>query len=139
MPGWLAETSIVEKWLALAEHAKEEGVLNCTTLKIPAAEFAAAAQSLISVFDLISGMGMAKGDMVGNATTVEKAAKAYAANPRPIWGCLRDPVALQDLIGEETEGLGEKALKSLSQDGKTITCALLWLARGLPLVKLEHM
>ena len=58
--GWLADSQVVGKWAALE---KED--------PIPALAFAEASLSLISVFDLINGMGTPKGDMVGNAETVK--------------------------------------------------------------------
>ena len=51
--GWLTTSDVVAKWLKVAADAKaaENG-------SIAAAGFADAATTLISVFDLISGMGM---------------------------------------------------------------------------------
>ena len=109
--GWLTTSDVVAKWLKVAADAKaaENG-------SIAAAGFADAATTLISVFDLISGMGMAKSDMDGNATTVKKAASDKT---------------LQALVDAECEGLDEKGLKKVAGDGTKVTCALLWLARAL--------
>ena len=71
--GWLQRTNVVAKWKALSK----------TLPDIPAAEFAGAAHTLISVFDLINGMAMAKGDMVKNANTVQSAAETAAPIETP--------------------------------------------------------
>jgi hypothetical protein len=81
--------------------------------------FAEASLKLISVFDLIPGMGMASGDMLKNAKTV--LAKAEAA----------PGATLAKLVEDETAGLDAKALGKLAGDGKTASCALLWLGRAL--------
>lgn len=111
--GWLATSGVVGKWEKVAEVAAAGGG------NIPAEQFADAALTLINVFDLISGMGMAKSDMVGNATTVLKAAQAKPGS------------TLQTLISDECDGQDDGKIKKISTDGKTSTCALLWLVRAL--------
>ena len=50
---------------------------------IDATDFSEGALTLISVFDLINGMSLAKGDMVKNANTVQRAAQArQSAKPK---------------------------------------------------------
>ena len=68
----------------------------------------------VSVFDLVLGSaaGMVKGDMLGNATTLK--------------GKLAAGQSLQELVDSELAG---KELKKLVGDGKTATCAFLWLTR----------
>ena len=108
--GWLQRTNVVAKWKALSK----------TLPDIPAAEFAGAAHTLISVFDLINGMAMAKGDMVKNANTVQSAAEIAAPG-----------ATLQMLVDHECRGADDKAIKKIAEDGKKVTCALLWLLRAL--------
>lgn len=108
---WLTKSNVVAKWTALGAELPQ----------VPATEFSDAALTLISVFDLISGMGMAKGDMVKNANTVQDA--AAAANPG---------ATLQQLIDSECDSAhDERAIKAIAEDGKKVTCALLWLTRAL--------
>ena len=108
--GWLAESNVVGKW-----GADELKALDA----VPAGTFADAALTLISVFDLINGMGVAKGDMVGNANTVKKFADGAPGK------------SLQELVKEECAGKSDKEIKKIVGDGKTVTCALLWLVRAL--------
>ncbi len=112
MPGWLETSGVGEQWKKVA------GATNGG--EVPAKAFADAAVTIISVFDLISGMGIAKNDMLGNAKTV--AALAEKAG---------DGATLQAMVAAELEGKSDKEVKKLTGDGKTISCALLWLVRGL--------
>ena len=108
--GWLSESAVVDKWLKVAETDKSA---------IPAEEFADAALSLISVFDLINGMSIPKADMVGNANTVKKLAASTPGS------------TLQGLINSECDGKSEKEIAAMADNGKTAVCALLWLTRAL--------
>jgi len=121
MSGWLADKKVVETWNAVVQKSEESGG------EVPAKAFGEAATVLISVFDLITGMGMAKSDMQGNATTVTNSATDEA-------------VTLQKLVMDEISNSG-KTPKALSTDGKTTSCALLWLLRALQfiLVMLENL
>ena len=104
---WLASSGVVDKWKALGE--KKDA--------IPAAEFAEAALALITVFDLIPGVGKIAGpDMAGNANTVKK---------------LEAGKTLQALVEEECAGKEDGDVKKIAGNGKTATCALLWLTRAL--------
>lgn len=109
MPGWLQDSKVLEKFEP-SLGKKEEA---------DAKQFAEASLALISVFDLITGMGMASADMTGNANTLLKAANA---NPGS---------TLKSLIDAECAGKDAAALKKIAGDGKTVSCALLWLARAL--------
>ena len=109
--GWLAEKKVLETWMAVVESAKGGAGM-------PAKAFGEASTVLISVFDLISGMGMAKSDMQGNATTVTNAANGSA------------DVTLQQLVDGELDATGANH-KAISTNGKTTACALLWLLRAL--------
>jgi len=84
-----------------------------------AKEFAEASLALISVFDLIPGMGMASGDMSKNATTILKAGEADAAK------------TLEAIVDAELAGADAKKMGKIAGDGKTVSCALLWLGRAL--------
>ena len=110
MPGWLETSGVVGEWVELGKG---------DLAAIPADKFGAAATTLIGVFDLISGMGMAKGDMDKNANTVKAAAEANSGK------------TLQELIDAECAGKTPKEIKKIAGDGKTTTCALLWLVRAL--------
>jgi len=108
---WLVSSGVGGKWQTLSGNVKDG--------KVPAEEFADASLVIITVFDLISGMGMASGDMKGNANTVKTiSAKSPGAT-------------IQDLIEAEIAGKDAKAVGKLVGDGKTITCATLWLVRAL--------
>lgn len=106
-PGWLAESEVLEKFDKCAGLGAETD----------ASAFADASLALISVFDLISGMGMASSDMKGNANTI----KSLAANGG----------TLAALVNAETDGKDAKELGKLAGNGKTAACALLWLGRAL--------
>lgn len=117
MVGWIDDSEVASLWRRVCDgiRASPEGV------SIDAQAFVDASLSIISIFDLISGMGVAKGDMVGNASTLRKLAEAHAPG-----------VTLQNLVGKE---LASGALKKLVGDGRTATCALLWLVRALTFVQ----
>jgi len=102
---WLTDSKVLEKWTRAAQLV--DG-------KVPGAEFVEASQAIISIFDLISGMSIPKGDMEGNATTLGK----NLAAGQTVEACV------------EAELAGGN-LKKLIADGKTSTCALLWLSRAL--------
>jgi len=104
---WLEESQVIEKFKPLFG----------TGVDADAKSFSEAALALISVFDLISGMGIASGDMKGNANTVLGLASAGGT--------------LKSLVDTECEGKSAAELKAISLDGKTATCALLWLGRAL--------
>ena len=111
MSGWLETSNVKAKWTAVGGS---EGNTN-------AAAFAEASITIISIFDLISGMGTAKSDMEGNAKTLAAAAGGDAS--------------LQSLVEAELNGKDDKAIKKIVNDGKTTTCALLWLVRALTFIK----
>jgi len=106
---WLTDSQVVEKWKALA----------CESVDIKGEEFVSAAKAIISIFDLINGMGMPKADMEGNATTLGKNLAAGQS--------------VQDCVQSELDS--GKDLKKLVSDGKTSTCALLWLFRALVFIE----
>mmetsp|Transcript_1836 Transcript_1836/g.5753 ORF Transcript_1836/g.5753 Transcript_1836/m.5753 type:complete len:202 (-) Transcript_1836:299-904(-) len=109
---WLIQSGVAEKW--------EKCKAGCVDGKVPAAEFADAALAIISVFDLISGMGIAKADMNGNAKAIAKFAEE---NPGK---------SLQELCEAE---LSTGDLKKLLKGGSAC-CALLWLQRALLFIKI---
>lgn len=90
--------------------------------EIPAEAFCEASLSLISVFDLITGMGMPASDMKGNATTIQKIAKATPGS------------TLEKLVSAETGGKSQAELKKIVGDGTKASCALLWLVRALSFI-----
>merc|ERR1719240_1446815 len=99
---WLATSQTLQKFGAISQACANKGE------DADAVAFAEASLALISVFDLINGMGMASGDMMGNANTIKT-----LANGNTLLG----------LIEKECAGQEQKALKKISQDGKTATCA----------------
>lgn len=103
---WLNDSAVKAKWTAL-QSAISDG-------KVPAADFAEASLAIISVFDLISGMSIPANDMKGNANTVKSLATS---------------ASIQDAIEAELAGKSEKEVKKIVGDGKTMTCAVLWLVR----------
>eukprot|EP00308_Calcidiscus_leptoporus_P017352 CAMPEP_0119363736 /NCGR_PEP_ID=MMETSP1334-20130426/10666_1 /TAXON_ID=127549 /ORGANISM="Calcidiscus leptoporus, Strain RCC1130" /LENGTH=203 /DNA_ID=CAMNT_0007379267 /DNA_START=13 /DNA_END=624 /DNA_ORIENTATION=- len=105
---WLADSCVLDKWRQL--HAEINGE------EVPGALFISAARAIISIFDLISGMGIVKSDMVGNADQLNKLIGD------------RD-ITLQALVMAELAGCSDAT--KLAKDGKTATCALLWLNRAL--------
>lgn len=107
--GWLESSQVKEKFSALYGQGASAD----------ARGFAEASLSLISVFDLINGMGVASGDMRGNANTV-----LGLATTRP-------GSTLEQLIDTECDGKHAAQLDVISNDGKTATCALLWLGLAL--------
>ena len=96
MPGWLETSGVVGEWVELGKG---------DLAAIPADKFGAAATTLIGVFDLISGMGMAKGDMDKNANTVKAAAEANSGKtlqelvdaPLDFIGLIKDLLHSHDL------------------------------------------
>ena len=109
---WLSDSQVCEKWKGLKVAADGKGG------QMVAADFADASLAIISVFDLISGMGVASGDMKGNANTVAKIAAAAAPG-----------ATVNELILAEIDGKDAKAIGKIVGDGKTISCAVLWLCR----------
>ena len=107
--GWLKKSGVLEKWKPLTDKKENAS----------AKEFAEASLALISVFDLIPGMGMASGDMSKNATTILKAGEADPAK------------TLAALVDAELAGADPKKMGKIAGDGKTVSCALLWLGRAL--------
>ena len=91
------------KWTKVKESATDAGVM--------AEDFAEAAITIISVFDLITGMGVAKNDMLGNANTL----KGLSAGSGK---------TLQQLVDAEIEGKDAKGIKKLAESGKTAGSAL---------------
>ena len=106
---WLKDSQVLEKWKTCAGKGAEAD----------AAAFADASLALISVFDLISGMGIASSDMRGNALTIQNAAQAAPGE------------TLASLVNAETADKDAGTLGKLAGDGKTVSCALLWLGRAL--------
>ena len=92
--------------------------------QMPAAEFAEASLAIISVFDLISGMGVPAADMKGNANTAAKIARQ--APP----GATVNELVLAEIGNKDAKGVAR-----LAEDGKTMCCAVLWLCRALLFVK----
>jgi len=117
MSGWLDESQVLQKFEAVVKKWKELDSA-CSAPTVPAEMFAEASLALISVFDLISGMGVASSDMKGNATTLKEKGKGNAET-------------LVSLVNAETEGKDAKALAKIAGDGTTAACALLWLSRAL--------
>ena len=109
---WLDDSKVGDKWTALKASCDAAGG------KLPAVEFAEAALTIITVFDLISGMGVASGDMKGNATTVKTHGSRAGSK-----------ASIQDLIETEIAGLDAKGIGKLVGNGMTISCAMLWLIR----------
>ena len=115
MSGWIDSSGVLTKWEGVYKGmAAAEG-------KVDAALLSDAAMSIISIFDLITGMGPAKSDMEGNAKTIGK----YGAEKGG---------AIQDIVLAEIAADPSK-LKKLIGDGKTATCALLWLVRALTFIE----
>ena len=110
MAGWLETSGVLPKF----------DVCIGKGLDTPGGEFYEASEALISVFDLISGMSMASGDMRKNAVTIQKLSAGGTT--------------LKALVEAECAGKSEKELKKIAGDGATASCALLWLARALNFV-----
>ena len=107
---WLESSGVEAKWKKVKDSASEAGVM--------AEDFADAAVAIISVFDLLKGMGMAKSDMMGNANTV----KGLSAGTGK---------TLQQLVDADHEGKDAAAVKKITSSGKPPgTRALLWLVRA---------
>eukprot|EP00966_Prymnesium_polylepis_P202563 4692731-Prymnesium_polylepis.1 len=102
---WLTDSGVLKKWQAAAKLDGDQ---------VKGAEFVEASKAIISIFDLISGMSIPKGDMEGNAATLGKNLSAG-----------------QTVQANVEAELASGNLKKLVCDGKTSTCALLWLARAL--------
>ena len=100
---WLETSGVKDKWTAAA----------AVNGQVPGAAFVEAAKAIISIFDLITGMGIVKGDMVGNADTLGRHLGESG-------------FTLQGLVEAELK-TGDK--KKLISNGKTATCACLWLNR----------
>ena len=105
---WLKKSNVVEQWKTLAAKSAA----------IPALEFAECSLTLISVFDLINGMSIASSDMIKNATTIKTWASGAGSGK-----------TLQEAVASECAD--KSKIKSIAGDGKTVTCALLWLTRAL--------
>ena len=102
---WLSESGVLEKWRQVHEGISDE--------EVPAVPFITAARSIISLFDLISGMGIVKSDMLGNADQLSSLTGGRE-------------ITLQALVRAELEGAD---VAKLVKNGKTASCALLWLTR----------
>lgn len=113
---WLTKSNVVAMWKGVKEKADAQNN------EIPTKDFADAAAALISVFDLISGMKVAKDDMMGNQKTVKAAAEANGEK------------SLEAIIAAEIDGKNDKELGKIAGNGKTTTCAALWLGRALRFV-----
>jgi len=122
MGQWLVESCVSEKFNACLRA--------CGDSSVPAAELADAAIALISIFDLIKGMGIAKSDMMGNADVLKRQAEA---NPG---------ASVQELIKKELDQADlKKLLKGhefkdapLDDKGKpvqNVCVSMLWLQRAL--------
>merc|ERR1719240_1901181 len=103
---WLATSQTLQKFGAISQACANKGE------DADAVAFAEASLALISVFDLINGMGMASGDMKGNATTIKGAGAGKT---------------LSAIVKGETDGKNDGEIKKIAGDGKKSTCALLWL------------
>merc|ERR1712087_632114 len=107
---WLADSCVLDKWRQL--HAEIDGE------EVPGALFISAARAIISIFDLISGMGIVKSDMVGNADQLSSLTGGRE-------------ITLQALVRAELEGAD---VAKLVKNVKTASCALLWLTRALQFI-----
>merc|ERR550514_691305 len=101
---WLTTSDVLNKFQAVFEASEGKGD------KADAIAFAEASLALISVFDLISGMGVASGDMKGNANTV----KSLGGEGK----------TLGALVSGECDGKSDGEIKKIVGNGKTATCAL---------------
>jgi len=108
---WLAKSCVKAKWEAVASTMTEEG-------EVDGATFVDAAKTIITIFDLITGMSIPKGDMDGNATTLGKNLGAGQS----VQACILTELKTGDL-------------KKLIADGTKSTCAALWLVRALFFIK----
>ena len=108
---WLAKSCVKAKWEAVASTMTEEG-------EVDGATFVDAAKTIITIFDLITGMSIPKGDMDGNATTLGKNLGAGQS----VQACILAELKTGDL-------------KKLIADGTKSTCAALWLVRALFFIK----
>ncbi len=122
--GWFEQSDVITKWEAAAKATDDDG-------KTDAAIFGDAAIALISVFDLINGLGMAKKDMLGNANTVADFAKG---NPGMSLHDLVEAEIAKELAAPKAKSKGE-VVKELAKNGKKCTCAVLWLCRALTFIK----
>lgn len=113
MSDWFRSSGVKGKWTAVQAGVQDGSA--------DAAAFVEASLTIISIFDMISGMGTAKGDMVGNATTLQRAAASGGS--------------LKALVEAELAGKSDTEVKKIVGDGKTATCALLWLVRALTFIK----
>ena len=110
MAGWLETSGVLPKF----------DVCIGKGLDTPGGEFYEASEALISVFDLISGMSMASGDMRKNAVTIQKLSAGGTT--------------LKALVEAECADKSEKELKKIAGGADRAASSLLRLARALNFV-----
>jgi len=108
---WLDDSNVLMRWKRVAAPTVKE--------QVPGVAFVEASRAIISIFDLIPGMGMVKSDMMGNASTLASNLGSTG-------------MSLQTLVNTELNGGDTKALVA---DKRSSTCALLWLSRALRFVQ----
>jgi len=107
MAKWLEASCVKQKWQKVAESMTAED-------EVDGAAFVEASKCIITIFDLITGMSIPKGDMDGNATTLGKNVGAGQS----VQACILAELKSGDL-------------KKLIADGSKSVCACLWLVRAL--------
>ena len=93
-----------------------------TSSGVPCLEFLRASYAIVTIFDAIPGMGMVKGDMLGNVDKIWRHQQVGAA------------LSLQAMCDSEIDALGGDADVARKRDG-SVCNSLLWLKRALRLVE----
>lgn len=107
---WIDRSHVVERLKGMSRYKKGA---------TPALAFVKAARSLITVFDYLPGLGMAKSDMEKNANTLEFLAMGDSG------------ITLQIMVEEDCSIRSREECSKLEKDGDSASCALVWLIRSL--------
>tara|TARA_B100000575_G_scaffold30381_3_gene20466 strand:- start:3473 stop:4081 length:609 start_codon:yes stop_codon:yes gene_type:complete len=111
--GWLAAQNVNQVWLSADPNAHNE--------QVPAQAFFRACVTLSTIFDLLTGMSVAKNAMMDN---LKKSAAHFSTSD--------EELTVQQGIGEEAERLGGTAAMA---DQASLIHQLTWLLRGVAFVR----
>jgi len=114
-----------EKWIVSSDVKKlmkaSKDAAETEKTGVPGTQYIAAMKAVITIFDLIPGMGIASGDMKGNVTKMEKKLAEYSVK------------TLQEAVQKELDE--KKDIKAVLKIDDSAANALLWLTRALNFIK----
>ena len=116
---WLETSNSLLVWQNVAENCATDTNGVC---HVPANAFLDAAETLATIFDLISGMSIAKNAMMDNITKIRKHIRPNDANELPL--------TLQNAILSDV-----RPVKDVIKDHSSVAHQLLWLSRGIEFLR----